>query len=206
MKIICEICGKVYNYPIEQMSHRHKEVEMDLVPPNFWRIEDYSSKFGISFLSSGELVLPKVLVRSKYKVGNTPLIQYASNVFLKDESTNPTGSFKDRGMENLMNEILMHGKKEVSFVSCGSGAISTIFFAKEFGIKSLAFVHKGVDKSSLDLISKADYIYYSESFIKSYENFMKFSLEMYAEKTGSPAFFVMKEFYFFRLLVIFSAL
>ena len=177
MKIICEICGKVYNYPIEQMSHRHKEVEMDLVPPNFWRIEDYSSEFGISFLSSGELVLPKVLVRSKYKVGNTPLIQYASNVFLKDESTNPTGSFKDRGMENLMNEILMHGKKEVSFVSCGSGAISTIFFAKEFGIKSLAFVHKGVDKSSLDLISKADKIYYSESFIKSYEDFMKFSLE-----------------------------
>lgn len=76
-----------------------------------------------------------------------------------------------------MNEILMHNKDAVSFVSCGSGAISTIFYAKEFGIKSVAFVHKGMDKFNLNLISGADKVYYSDTFIKSYEDFMKFSLE-----------------------------
>lgn len=177
MKVICEICGATFDYPIEQMNHRHEDVEMDLVPPNFWKIKDYSLEFGIHILDSGELVLPKVRTKSKHRSGNTPLIHYAPNVFLKDESVNPTGSFKDRGMENLMNEILMHNKNTVSVVSCGSGAISTIFYAKEFGIKSLAFVHKDVNKFSLDLISSADEVHYSDTFIKSYEDFMKYSLE-----------------------------
>lgn len=177
MKVICEICGAIYNYPIEQMNHRHKEVEMDLVPPNFWRIEDYSSKFGIHISNSGELDFPKVAVKSKHRAGNTPLIQYTKNIFLKDESCNPTGSFKDRGMENLMNEIIMHNKDKVSLVSCGSGAISTIFYSKEFGIKSLVFVHKGVDKFNLNLISGADKVFYSNTFIESYEDFMKYSLK-----------------------------
>ncbi len=177
MKVICEICGSMYDYPIEQMTHRHSDIEMDLVPPNFWTIKDYFPEFEIKFSKKGELILPKVRVKSKNKAGNTPLVQYTKNVYIKDESSNPTGSFKDRGMENLMNEILMHKKDKVSFVSCGSGAISTIYYAKEFGIKSLAFVHKGVDKFSLDLISGADEVRYSDTFIKSYEDFMKYSLE-----------------------------
>lgn len=177
MKVVCEICGAVYDYPIEQMNHRHEEVEMDLVPPNFWGIKDYSSDFGISFSKSGEIILPQVRIKSKHKAGNTPLIHYTSNVFLKDESVNPTGSFKDRGMENLMNEILMHNKKTVSVVSCGSGAIATIFYAREFGIKSLVFVHRGVDSFSLKLISDADEVHYSDTFVRSYENFMMYSLE-----------------------------
>ena len=176
MKITCKVCKETFNYPIEQMNHRHKEIEMDLVPPNFWEIKDYSSEFGIT-LNSKELILPEVRVKSKYAAGNTPLIHYAPNIFLKDESVNPTGSFKDRGMENLMNEILMHQKEKISVVSCGNGAIATILYAKEFGIKSLVFISKDVSKESLNLIKDADEVHYSDNFVKSYEDFMSYSLE-----------------------------
>lgn len=176
MKVVCEVCKHEYDYPIEQISHRHPELEMDLVPPNFWSIRDYFPEFEIKFSKDGELILPKVRQKTNLKAGNTPLIKYREGVYLKDESVNPTGSFKDRGMENIMNEILMHGKKKVAVVSCGSGAISIIRYAKEYGIKSLAFVHKGVEESSLRLISDADEVFYSDTFIHSYEDFMKYSL------------------------------
>ena len=176
MKVICEICGMEMDYPYEQINHRHREYELDLVPPNFWTIRDYLPEFEIKILDDGKIILPKVKVETKYKAGNTPLIKYSQNVYLKDESLNPTGSFKDRGMEMMMNTILSSKKDSVSVVSCGSGAISTIFYAKEYGIKSHAFVHKGISKSSLEQIAHADKVHYSENFIESYVDFMKYSL------------------------------
>ncbi len=176
MKVICEICKKEFEYPIEQIKHRHREVELDLVPTNFWSIKDYLPEFEIKISKDGTIIPPKVRRKSKLKAGNTPMIKYSDNVYLKDESKNPTGSFKDRGMENLMNEIIAHGKDKVAVVSCGSGAIATIEYAKEYNIKSIVFVHKDVSKSSLKLISKADKVYFSDTFIQSYEDYMKYSL------------------------------
>lgn len=177
MKVVCEICKKEMNYPFEQITHRHRDVELDLVPPNFWAIKDYFPEFEIKFSEKGKIIYPKVRKESRLKAQDTPLIQYSKNVFLKDESVNPTGSFKDRGMENIMNEVLMHKKDKISVVSCGSGAIAIIRYAKEFGIKSLVFVHKGIAESSLEQILDADEVFYSENFVKSYEDFMKYSLE-----------------------------
>lgn len=177
MKVVCEICKREFEYPIEQMKHRHLDFELDLVPPNFWRIKDYLPQFEIKISKNGKVITPKLRKKINLEAGDTPIIQYLPNLFLKDESINPTGSFKDRGMDCIMNEILMHGKDKVSVVSCGSGAISIINYAKEYGIKSLAFIHNGVSKESLKLISNADEVFYSSTFIKSYEDFMKYSLE-----------------------------
>lgn len=176
MKLVCGICKKQFSYPMEQINHRHSDIELDLVPPNFWIIKDYFPEFEIKFLN-GEIILPKVQKETKNKAKNTPIIRYSENVYLKDESVNPTGSFKDRGMENFMNEILMHKKREVAVVSCGSGAISIIHYAKEYGIKSIVFVHSGVDDFSLQQIKNADEVFYSDTFVKSYEDFMEYSLE-----------------------------
>lgn len=177
MKLICKLCGKVFDYPVEQITHRHKEVELDLVPPNFWGVKDYLSEFSIDFGDFGQVITPKGVKKSTLSSGNTPLICLSKNAYIKDESLNPTGSFKDRGMETLMNEVLMHKKNKIAVVSCGSGAISTIRYAKEYGIKSLVFVHKSIDETSKKIISQADEVFYSENFIKSYEDYMKYCLE-----------------------------
>lgn len=172
MKIICNICHKEFEYPFEQMKHRHSEYELDLVPPNFWSIKDERDLDIV--LKDGQIIKPDVRIKSSLKSGNTPLIRYKSNVYLKDESLNPTGSFKDRGMENIMNEIVALGKKKVAVVSCGSGAISIIRYAKEYKIKSVVFVNKDTDEGNMKLISNADELFISEDFIKSYEDFIKY--------------------------------
>jgi len=177
MKFVCDICKKTFDYPIEQISHRHEGLELDLVPPNFWSIENYLPEFEIKFSKEGKLITPKLRKYSQLKSGNTPLIHIEDNVYIKDESKNPTGSFKDRGMEFMMNEILLHEKDKVAVVSCGSGAISTIKYAKEYGIKSIVFIHKGIESNNLKLISNADEVFYSENFVKSYEDYMKFCIE-----------------------------
>ncbi len=177
MRLVCEICGKEFEYPYEQINHRHEDIELDLVPPNFWIVKDYFDRFGIKFSNTGEIILPELEYKTKLKSGNTPITRYLDNVYLKDESVNPTGSFKDRGMDNLMNEVLLHGKKKICVVSCGSGAISVIRYAKEYGIKSLVFVNTGIPEESKALIKDADETYYSDTFIKSYEDYMKFALE-----------------------------
>ena len=45
-----------------------------------------------------ESVLPKVKKRISLGEGFTPLFPIAETVFVKNETVNPTGSFKDRGM------------------------------------------------------------------------------------------------------------
>ncbi len=176
MKIVCEICGKEYKYPFEQITHRHESLELDLVPPNFWRVEEYLHDFGVD-PKSCEVTISNAIYTPIMKVGHTPLKQFKSKIYLKDESVNPTGSFKDRGMQLLMNDIINCGKKKVAVVSCGSGAISVIKFAKQYGLKSCVFVHKGIPNESMELIREADEVFFSENFIKSYEDYMKYVLE-----------------------------
>ena len=177
MKIVCNECMKTFNYPLEQINHRHENLELDLVPPNFWSIEDYLPEFEITISDEGKIIAPKVNKSTIFQPGNTPFICISENVYIKDESENPTGSFKDRGMETMMNEILLHKKDKVAVVSCGSGAISTIKYAKEFGIHSIVFVHKEIEDINLKLISNADEVHSSDNFIKSYEEFMEFCIE-----------------------------
>lgn len=177
MKLVCSICKKEMEYPFEQINHRHEDTELDLVPVNFWEIKEWRLDFEIKFSDEGRIVPFRVKRETKFKAVNTPFIHYKKNVYLKDESVNPTGSFKDRGMENLMNEVIASGKDTMTLVSCGSGAIASIFYAREFGIKTIVFVHKNISKSSLDQIKNADKVVYSEDFVKSYEDFMKYSME-----------------------------
>lgn len=42
-------------------------------------------------------------------IGNTPMVQYKDNIFLKLEYFNPSGSIKDRASYSMINEALMRG-------------------------------------------------------------------------------------------------
>lgn len=176
MEVYCEICKKNFKYPFEQIKHRHVEYELDLVPPNYWRIKDtISDEFKITIQDS-RVIRPETWNRTDLKAGNTPLFKHSYNVYVKDESCNPLGSFKDRGMDCLMHEVKKCGKDKIAVVSCGSGAISVVNYAKQYGIESYVFVHKGISKDSLALLSKADNIFFSANFIESYIDYMKYSL------------------------------
>ncbi len=65
--------------------------------------------------------------------GNTPLLpcvnlarelKLACNVFLKFEGTNPTGSFKDRGMTYAVSKAVEAGSKAIICASTGNTSAS----------------------------------------------------------------------------------
>ena len=79
--------------------------------------------------------------------GSTPLVFWdtwgASEIFLKLEGTNPTGSFKDRGMTVAVTVARREGAQAVICASTGNTAASAAAYAARAGLKSFVVVPKG---------------------------------------------------------------
>lgn len=178
MKIRCDVCNLIFNYPFEINTHKHLNMELEGVPCNFWTCEDYKlnikcddTKKGIFAFSK---LFPMEVIEKSLGEGKTPLIKINDNLFIKDESKNPTGSFKDRGMPFLMNEVLHHKKKKIAICSTGNAAISLIQYARLYGIESIVFVPKNIDKIKKKALQNATKIIYSNNEISCFEDFFKY--------------------------------
>ncbi|MCX6733310.1 MAG: pyridoxal-phosphate dependent enzyme [Candidatus Peregrinibacteria bacterium] len=79
---------------------------------------------------------------SLYGEGSTPVQLFSENIYVKDESKNPTGSVKDREVAGIFRHVLERGLREVSIVSAGNGALSAAYYAKHAGVKLHCFVSK----------------------------------------------------------------
>ncbi len=82
--------------------------------------------------------------------GDTPLIKgkvlselTGGKVLLKFEGTNPTGSFKDRGMCMAISKALEKGAEAVMCASTGNTSASAAAYAARAGIKSIVLIPEG---------------------------------------------------------------
>jgi threonine synthase len=82
--------------------------------------------------------------------GGTPLVRSDSlsaetglDVFLKFEGTNPTGSFKDRGMTVAVSRALERGVKAVACASTGNTSASAAAYAARAGLTCAVLVPRG---------------------------------------------------------------
>ena len=100
-----------------------------------------------------ELVLPTIGdtdIVSQWE-GNTPLLQRdavaswagLSELWLKHEGHNPTGSFKDRGMTVAVSNARRIGARAVSCASTGNTSASLAAYAALAGIPAVVFVPSG---------------------------------------------------------------
>ncbi len=94
--------------------------------------------------------------------GNTPLIRadrlrqhlgLACEVSLKFEGTNPTGSFKDRGMTLAMSKTVERGAQAVICASTGNTSASAAAYAARAGLKAFVLIPEG--KIALGKLSQA---------------------------------------------------
>ncbi len=84
--------------------------------------------------------------------GNTPLIRSKrlaellgmKNLYLKDETRNPTASFKDRAMAVGAAKAAEMGKKDVVIASSGNAASSLAAYSAALGLRCCAFVPEDV--------------------------------------------------------------
>lgn len=79
------------------------------------------------------------------KNGFSALATYVglSQIFLKHEGENPTGSFKDRGMTIGMSKAKELGVRMVACASTGNTSSSLASYASQAGIPSLVFIPSG---------------------------------------------------------------
>ncbi|MBU1598767.1 threonine synthase [bacterium] len=82
--------------------------------------------------------------------GNTPLLfsEKLSEltgccVYLKYEGTNPTGSFKDRGMTMAISKALEEGAKAVICASTGNTSASAAAYSAKAGLRCIVIIPKG---------------------------------------------------------------
>jgi threonine synthase len=98
-----------------------------------------------------ELVMPGRVVPVTHPEGNTALYRrdavtrYAgvTDLALKHEGENPTGSFKDRGMTVAVTQAVRVGATAVACASTGNTSASMAAYAAQAGMVALVFVPAG---------------------------------------------------------------
>ncbi len=83
--------------------------------------------------------------------GSTPLVRSAhigpsigvDNLYFKLESSNPTGSFKDRGMVVAVAKAIEEGARAILCASTGNTSASAAAYAAHCGIAAYVFLPKG---------------------------------------------------------------
>ena len=80
-------------------------------------------------------VLPQTNENISLGEGYTPLLPIGNNVYVKDETVNPTGSFKDRGMALAVTMAKAQGVKIICLPSAGNAGISAAAYCQTAGIE-----------------------------------------------------------------------
>ncbi|WP_297475103.1 threonine synthase [Thermococcus sp.] len=151
MRLKCPICGKVYEEPV-QRCECGEPVEFELLKGepyigksvwerfyDFWPVEP-----ALEF-SLGEGDTP--LVKSKLSE------ELGVRLYLKNETVNPTWSFKDRGTFLAMSYAPKAGYKAVGTVSTGNMAASVSAYASRFGLDAKILVSESASNEKLKAVS-----------------------------------------------------
>ncbi len=91
-------------------------------------------------------LLPPIKKPVSLSEGGTPLIRadrISRNLWIKFEGTNPTGSFKDRGMTVGVSIAAEAGARLVGAASTGNTSASLSAYASRAGMKSIVVLPKG---------------------------------------------------------------
>ncbi|NJE11404.1 threonine synthase [Thermococcus sp. MAR1] len=151
MKLICPVCGKTYDKPV-QRCECGESVEFErfrgepYIGRSVWeRFWDFWPVEPTLEFSLGEGDTPLV----KSKLGE----ELGVKLYLKNETINPTWSFKDRGTFLAMSHALKAGYKTVGTVSTGNMAASVSAYASRFGLKAKILVSQSASDEKLKAIS-----------------------------------------------------
>jgi threonine synthase len=155
MRVRCFDCGRVMEYQLEDwrctcggawepiLSQTFEPNKIESQEKSIWRYGEYLG-----------LDIQKPLVRMG--VGWTPLvpIQIADReIHLKLEYLSPSGSFKDRGVNAMVNQLVHMGVKSVSEDSSGNAGASLAAHAARFGIPAKIFVPAYASQAKLQQIA-----------------------------------------------------
>ncbi len=141
---LCGVCGKplIVLYDLKRVRKVLKREEIVLRAPSLWRYQELLPvKESSNILSLGE--------------GYTPLIHATrlgeelefDNLFIKDESLNPTGSFKARGLAVAVSRARELGVSDISIPSAGNAAGAMSAYAALGSMNAFVYMPNDVPKT-----------------------------------------------------------
>lgn len=184
--LICDVCKKKFPFKKTTFPHHlHPELDIDGTPINFWSpicdFSDLEKKQSKVFLE----YIPNYLNNLKFfGEGNTKLYKneklsekYKCEVLIKDESSNPTGSFKDRGFPFLIADALQQGKKKIAIPSTGNAAISLCYYSRKNKLTPLIFIPETTSNNKKKIISQEAETIFDKDIIQSWNHFFSYCRE-----------------------------
>ena len=153
-RLVCSKCGSTYEpeeSPVmcikRDFGRLDFEYDYDAVSAKLTRAS-LKSRAARDVWRYEELLPVRQTFAVKLGEGNTPLIRARrlgeklgiGNLYLKDETRNPTASFKDRAMAVGIAKAVELGKKDVAIASSGNAAASLAAYSAAAGIRCHAFV------------------------------------------------------------------
>ena len=124
---LCPQCGGVFDFDAPPPVHLERQ---EPTLPGLWRYRhSFNLPAGAPVVSLGE--------------GSTPLIPVPyqdGQVWLKLESLNPTGSYKDRGSAVLLSQLAARGVRQAVEDSSGNAGASFAAYAARAGVRARVFV------------------------------------------------------------------
>jgi len=138
---LCQCGAPLFaRYKLEQIKQKLKRDDISNRPPNLWRYREV-------------LPITETKVMVSLGEGFTPLIPAQNlgeklgleNLWIKDESLNPTGSFKARGMSTAISMAKRLGIKEICLPSAGNAAGAAAAYSARAGINTFVFMPKDTE-------------------------------------------------------------
>ena len=156
MRLVCSICGEEYgveediaNCPrckapliFEYALDEYKEDFVDYEVKSIWRYNILPKGKNLITLGEGNTYLHKSRSLSEE-------LGYEGELFLKDESTNPTGSFVDRGIAVAVSHATNKNFRTVATVSPGNIGASLAAYASKAGLTSLIYTPLNIESGKL---------------------------------------------------------
>jgi threonine synthase len=144
---LCVECGKplLVLYDLERAGETLTKESLKNRPANLWRYAEVLPVENESnIVSLGEGFTP--LLKAERIAKTLPI---KLNLFIKDESTNPTQSFKARGMSAAVSMALELGVKKVAAPSAGNAAGALAAYASRAGMESFLFMPKDTPRANI---------------------------------------------------------
>jgi threonine synthase len=141
---LCECGGPLLvRYDLEKLRSAWSRDSLVSAPDNMWR---YSPALPVtketSIISLGEGMTPLLPARrTGERIG-------ASDLLIKDEGLNPTGSFKARGLSCAVSMCVELGQRRLAIPSAGNAASALAAYAAAAGLEANIFMPQDVPQAN----------------------------------------------------------
>jgi threonine synthase len=143
---LCTACGKplLVRYDLERAQMFLKKESLAARRPDMWRYREMLPvERDDNIVSLGEGWTPLLrAIRLGRRVG-------VPDLFIKDESQNPTQSFKARGMATAVSMAKELGVKKLAVPSAGNAAGALAAYAARAGLKSYIFMPRDTPRANV---------------------------------------------------------